>query len=132
MIDIPVTIEPSKPELKPIKELCITLTDAAADRILELQEQMPEDKLQWLRLEVKAGGCAGYQYSFYHDQLFTEGLREDDDIVFIGRAAIVIDLQSANLIKGATIDYVSELTSSQFVVNIPNSTTCGCGVSFQL
>ena len=132
MIDIPVTIQPIKPKLKSRDELNITLSDAAASRIIELREERPLVSTKWLRVEIKSGGCAGYQYSFFHDQDYSDGLHEDDYVIHRGTAAVVIDAMSANLIEGATIDYVNDLTSSQFVINIPNSTKCGCGVSFQI
>ena len=46
---------------------------------------------------------------------------------------ILIDEQSASLLKGSEIDYVSELIGESFKINNPQSkSSCGCGVSFSL
>jgi iron-sulfur cluster insertion protein len=47
-------------------------------------------------------------------------------------AQVVIDDISLDLIKGATIDFVQEMSKSSFSVHSnPNATqSCSCGVSF--
>lgn len=50
------------------------------------------------------------------------------------RAHLLIDSVSLRLLKGATIDYATELIGSQFVVkDNPQSkgAGCGCGVSWE-
>jgi iron-sulfur cluster assembly protein/iron-sulfur cluster insertion protein len=44
---------------------------------------------------------------------------------------VVIDPQSADMIKGSTLDYKDGLQGAGFHINNPNVTrTCGCGNSF--
>ena len=45
----------------------------------------------------------------------------------------LIDKTSADLLKGAEVDYVTELIGAQFKITNPQSkSSCGCGVSFSL
>jgi iron-sulfur cluster assembly accessory protein len=44
---------------------------------------------------------------------------------------VVVDPESAELIKGATLDYNDGLQGAGFHITNPNATkTCGCGSSF--
>lgn len=59
----------------------------------------------------------------------TNGENDDD-----GRAQVVMDLPSLELLKGSTVDYTTELIGSQFkIVGNPRATSsCGCGTSFDI
>ena len=49
------------------------------------------------------------------------------------RNNILIDKQSANMLKGSEIDYVEELIGESFKISNPQTkSSCGCGVSFSL
>ena len=105
--------------------MVIHLSDAAADRITEL---MTDAYDIGLRIEVAAGGCSGYQYKFSKVALSNE---EDDDIIIENKQAkLYIDPASAEILEGATVDYVSEILRQEFVIVNPNSAFCGCGKSF--
>ena len=46
---------------------------------------------------------------------------------------ILIDKNSADLLKGSEVDFVKELIGDSFKINNPQSkSSCGCGVSFSL
>ena len=51
-----------------------------------------------------------------------------------GKAEVVMDSASLELLKGSTIDFTQELIGSQFkVVGNPRATSsCGCGTSFDI
>lgn len=51
-----------------------------------------------------------------------------------GKAVVVMDEPSLELLRGSTIDYTMELIGSQFkVVGNPRaSSSCGCGTSFDV
>ncbi len=51
-----------------------------------------------------------------------------------GKAEVVMDSASLELLKGSTIDFTQELIGSQFkVVGNPRATSsCGCGTSFEI
>mgnify|MGYP006233705327 FL=1 len=104
-----------------IKE--IKFTDKALKQINALLSK--KDKGSFFRIAIKGGGCSGFQYEFTFDQTKT-----DDDLIFNN---ILIDKQSADLLKGSEVDYVSELIGEQFKITNPQTkSSCGCGVSFSL
>ena len=51
-----------------------------------------------------------------------------------GRAEVVMDLPSLELLKGSTVDFTRELIGSQFkIVGNPRAkSSCGCGTSFDI
>ena len=54
----------------------------------------------------------------------------NDDLKFNN---ILIDKNSADLLKGSEVDYVEELIGNSFKINNPQTkSSCGCGVSFSL
>ena len=87
-----------------IKE--IKFTDKALKQINALLSK--KDKGSFFRIAIKGGGCSGFQYEFTFDQTKT-----NDDLIFNN---ILIDKQSADLLKGSEVDYVSELIGEQFKI----------------
>ncbi len=104
----------------------VTLTDAAVAKVADLLAQEGDDSLA-LRMAVRPGGCSGYSYEMFFDSEIA-----DDDIVrSFGTVRVAVDPESAELIKGATLDYRDGLQEAGFHVTNPNaSRTCGCGSSF--
>jgi iron-sulfur cluster assembly accessory protein len=104
----------------------ITLTDAAAAKVAALLVEEGNDELA-LRVAVRPGGCSGYSYEMFFDSEFA-----DDDVVREhGTVKVVVDSASAELLKGATLDYSDGLQGAGFHISNPNATrTCGCGSSF--
>ena len=104
-----------------IKE--IKFTDNAIKQINHLLSN--KDKGSFFRIAIKGGGCSGFQYEFTFDQK----LNEDD----LKHDNILIDKNSADLLKGSEIDFVEELIGNSFKINNPQTkSSCGCGVSFSL
>ena len=104
-----------------IKE--IKFTDKAIKQINHLLTQ--KDKGAFFRIAIKGGGCSGFQYDFSFDKTL-----EKNDLKFEN---ILIDKDSANLLKGSEVDYVSELIGDSFKISNPQSkSSCGCGTSFSL
>jgi iron-sulfur cluster assembly protein len=102
----------------------IELTDRATAKVLSL---LQEGRGQALRVFVAGGGCAGYQYGM---ALVQDA--EDGDLVVDHRGArLVIDPESAPLLRGAEIDYVEDVMRSAFSIFNPNAVqSCACGSSF--
>ena len=104
----------------------VTLTDSAAVKVADLLAEEGNEEL-FLRVGVRPGGCSGYSYDMYFD---TE-VADDDIVRKFGEVTLVVDSASADLIKGATLDYRDGLVDSGFHITNPNATrTCGCGSSF--
>ena len=101
----------------------IELTDAA---ILKPIEKTSQAGVPGIRLGVKSGGCAGFEYIFdYCDQK-----HYDDDVLDFGKFKVFIDEVSHRYLEGVTLDYVKEGINEQFKIINPNeSVSCGCGVS---
>ena len=101
-----------------------TITDPAGTK---LRDQLNTPEGEKLRISIEGGGCAGMEYKFE-----VEKVCEEDDFTFTHLGAdVVIDPVSAQYLNGATLDYISEMFNSRFVLKNPNATTtCGCGQSF--
>ena len=86
-----------------------------------------EDKNSFIRLLVDSGGCSGFSYEMFFDTDKFEG----DVIEEYDGVNIVVDGQSLEHVKGATLDYKEGLMETGFSIDNPNvSRTCGCGNSF--
>jgi iron-sulfur cluster assembly protein/iron-sulfur cluster insertion protein len=105
----------------------VQLTDGAVRKVAELLAEEPGSEGLALRVAVRPGGCSGYSYDMFFDSEFA-----DDDIVrSFDAVKVVVDPESAELIKGATLDYRDGLKDAGFHITNPNaSRTCGCGSSF--
>ena len=106
----------------------VSLTEAAATKIRELQAEEPEGEAAVLRIAIQGGGCSGFEYALGFDTGVQEGDGAND---FFG-VTVVVDPLSAPYLKGASIDFVDTLQESGFKIENPNvSASCGCGHSFQ-
>lgn len=104
----------------------INITQAAKTKIAQTLNTKEEPK-EKLRISIRGGGCAGFEYDFT-----IETMAEDGDVVIdVGDTDVLIDPISLPYIQGSTLDYVLEHFSSKFVFINPNAkTSCGCGKSF--
>jgi iron-sulfur cluster assembly protein len=110
----------------PSEQLLVTLTDAAAAKVLELRSREGKEDAA-LRLFVKSGGCSGFSYGL----AFDPNIAEDDRVEQHGEVPVVIDAFSVQYVDGAEIDYVDSLMGSGFAINNPNAvSSCACGSSF--
>jgi iron-sulfur cluster assembly protein/iron-sulfur cluster insertion protein len=104
----------------------ITLTDTAATKVKDLiaAEGTPELAL---RVAVRPGGCSGFSYEMFFDT----DVAPDDTISDEAGVRVVVDEASAELLKGATLDYKDGLQGAGFAIDNPNAQrSCGCGKSF--
>ena len=100
----------------------IEVTDEAIKHLLQKQE---EERFSHIRLGVKGGGCAGFEYVFAVDDI------GDDDIVLdYGKWSFIINKISVPYLNGVTLDYVKEGLNEFFkFINPKEQSSCGCGVS---
>ncbi len=118
--------------LAPPAAIRFTVSERAAVRIAEIVSGQPGSTgpdAQALRVAVLAGGCSGFQYSFKLDP----AVESDDAVISAGRARVVVDPVSLDLLGGAELDYSDALMGAHFTVRNPNATSsCGCGTSFSI
>lgn len=115
-----LSIKSTKPEKT------VNLTDAAVTKVRELVASEEEQGLA-LRVAVRPGGCSGFSYEMYFDSEV-----DDQDIVEeFDDVKVLVDPQSAEMVRGATLDYKEGLMGAGFAIDNPNVTrSCGCGNSF--
>lgn len=90
--------------------------------------KLQERNVEYVRVGVTGGGCAGYEYVF-KDAIFPEN---GDTVIDYGRFYIVIDELSLPFLEDATLDYVKEGLNEMFkFFNPKEEASCGCGVSIQ-
>jgi iron-sulfur cluster assembly protein len=104
----------------------IELTDSAIEAVKTAISKAAEVQ-SGLRIQVEAGGCAGYKYLM---GLVREP-NDDDAILRFNDVAVFIDEASQPLLAGTTVDFVVALEGSGFTFENPNaSNSCSCGKSF--
>lgn len=111
----------------------INVTEPALEKLANLLSG--EEKKLYLRIHITGGGCSGFKYIFSFEDKYN-----DDDWVFEKKYSktsqevlISIDPLSFNYLIDAELDFISDVTGEQFVINNPNAkSTCGCGSSFTI
>ena len=104
----------------------VDLTETAVAKVRELIAAEGEQGLA-LRMAVRPGGCSGFSYEMYFDAEVDDNdiVEEFDDV------RVLVDPQSAEMVRGATLDYKEGLMGAGFAIDNPNVTrSCGCGSSF--
>tara|TARA_B000000609_G_scaffold9927_1_gene6225 strand:- start:550 stop:858 length:309 start_codon:yes stop_codon:yes gene_type:complete len=101
----------------------IKLTDNAYKRLNELRKK--NDK-NFVRLDIKGGGCAGFNYhwSFAHEEQRNDVVV--DDVLLVSRDYELY-------LMGLELDYTYDDFEQMFKFNNPKATSsCGCGTSFAI
>src|SRR5579859_3665394 len=110
------------------EEEMLGLTAKAAEKVKEIQAAENIEATYGLRLRVVGGGCSGFAYDLYFDQL-TEMDRTFDS----HGVKLIVDEMSLQYLAGTTVDYVEGLQGAGFKFVNPNvKSTCGCGSSFSV
>ena len=104
------------------------LTKRAAKNFSRIREDEELSDSIPLRVAVKGGGCAGYEYVLSFDK---ENKR---DLVFeSNNMKIVVDRKSHVIIDGLEIEWSTDLSSPGPRFQNPRaSSTCGCSTSFSI
>ena len=104
----------------------LTITDKAVENVKKILKEKGAETGA-LRVFVAGGGCSGYQYGM----ALAQGAEEDDFVIEQSGVRLVVDPESAPLLKGAEIDYVEDVMKSGFTIFNPNAVkSCACGSSF--
>jgi iron-sulfur cluster insertion protein len=104
----------------------ITVTDNAAAKVKSLIDAEGDADLA-LRVAVRPGGCSGFSYEMFFDS----DIASDDIASDVQGVRVVVDPASADLLKGAILDFKDGLQGAGFAIENPNAErSCGCGKSF--
>lgn len=106
----------------------ITLTDKAAAELGALLARKAKTPESGLRLAVRRGGCAGWQY-----EMKVGEPEENDLVVESGGARVIVAADSVERLNGCEIDFYDDLSDAGFKVHNPKAArSCGCGTSFEI
>ena len=105
----------------------ITITENARTFLLAACK---EQGVPNIKLSVKSGGCAGFQYEYK----FSDSAESGDFPVTLDEGHnFLVDGMSLIFVAGFQLDYVTELAGSHLVIKNPNQkSSCGCGKSFNV
>ncbi len=96
----------------------LTVTEAATQKIQSVIEDQGLE-VEGLRVSISGRSASAFEYG-----LGLEVEPEPDDVVVdCGEFKVFIDPESAENLKGATVDYVEDLNSSGFKIDNPNAPT---------
>jgi len=105
----------------------ITLTPAAK---LQIDNLCKEHGCYAVTLNVKGGGCAGFEYEWGTYATADELLDNDELIYATEHSTFIVGAHSVMFLIGTEINYKKDIIGSMFEVNNPNAqSACGCGVS---
>ena len=105
----------------------ITVTDNAVRQLRSLLDANVDSVGKGLRVQIAKGGCSGWQY-----EMSLDAQRDGDAVLQRDGVEFLVDTESAQLLRGATLDYHDGLTGTGFQIVNPNAArTCGCGTSFE-
>lgn len=100
----------------------IEISDSAIAKIIEKD-------IKFIRLGVKGGGCAGYEY-YIEDT--TDFINISDKLQSYGKFTVVCDDVSIPYLSGSTLDWIKDGLNEYFkIINPKEESSCGCGVSIQ-
>lgn len=103
-----------------------TLTESAKNQINSICK---ENNVFGISLNLKGGGCAGFEYDWGTVESADE-ITSGDTVVDAGEGKFVIGGTSLMFLIGTEVDYVRSLVGSNFEIRNPNAkSSCGCGVS---
>ena len=110
-------LKPKQPQTVETSAL-LTVTEAARQKIQSVVEDQGME-VQGLRVSINGRSATAFEYG-----LGLEVEPDPDDVVVdCGEFQVFVDSESAENLKGATIDYVEDLNSSGFKIDNPNAPT---------
>ena len=105
----------------------ITITQKAAVELAGMLAAKAAGATAGLRLAVRRGGCAGWQY-----EMKVGEAEEGDTVVTSGGARVIVAGDSVEKLRGCEIDFSDSLTDAGFKIHNPMAArSCGCGTSFE-
>lgn len=99
----------------------ITLSPSATNQISMLCKL----NNAYVRLALRAGGCAGYSYDWSLDTP-----TQDDFVVAVGDYGLIMDLHSMLLLGDVSLNFLQSVGGSSWEIKSTSATSsCGCGTS---
>jgi len=106
-------------------DIC-TLTESAQDQINTI---CSEQNCYAVSLNIKGGGCAGFEYEWGTIDS-PDGIEVNDHVIDAGTGKLVVGAHSLMFLFGTEINYKKDIMGAMFEINNPNAkSSCGCGVS---
>jgi len=104
-----------------------TLTDSAKQQIDTICK---EHNAIAVTLNMKGGGCAGFEYD-WGTMDDARDIEEGDEIIATGQGFnFIIGAHSIMFMIGTVVDYKKDIMGSMFEISNPNAqSSCGCGIS---
>lgn len=103
----------------------ISITPAAN---LQISKLCNENNCYAIGLELRGGGCAGFEYHWSTMQ--SEQVEKHDYVIECDYGHLVIGSHSLLFLVGTEIDYKKTIVGSTFEIRNPNAkSSCGCGTS---
>ena len=111
----------------PAPDIRVTVAAAAEFERMRVKRDRPTAVLR-VRV-VPETGCGDFRYA-----MGIEPCARDGDVTLEAHGiTLIVDLESANLLQGSTIDYSEALIDGGFKINNPSARSiCGRGQSFSL
>lgn len=105
----------------------IGITDRAATALRQLLESRAAPDNHGLRLAVRRGGCAGWQY-----EMKIAAAEEGDEVIEFDGGRLIVADDSREKLAGCRVDFSDTLSDAGFRIENPNAArSCGCGTSFE-
>jgi iron-sulfur cluster assembly protein len=104
-----------------------TLTEAAKQQIDTICR---ENNAIGVTLNMKGGGCAGFEYD-WGTISDTSDINKGDELITTEQGNnFIIGSHSIMFMVGTVVDYKKDIMGSMFDISNPNAqSSCGCGVS---
>ncbi len=95
----------------------ITITESAQDKIHEIMAKEEESDLA-LRMQIMGRGPGGFRYSLRF--VSQDQQQATDERIDFDSFAVLIDAESAENMKGSTVDFKQDTFRSGFMIDNPN------------
>ena len=101
-----------------VEEAFLTVTNAAKEKVRSIIKR-EEVEVEGLRISIQGRTSTAFQYGLGLEVEAAPG----DLVIDCGDFKVFVDSQSAENLKGATLDYIEDLNASGFRVDNPNQPT---------
>ena len=106
--------------------MTLSLTARAESELRSLLARRQAAPGTGLRLGVRRGGCAGWEY------VMQVAPAQPGDLLDGPDGLLIVAADSIDQLRGCQVDYSDDLSDAGFKISNPNAVrSCGCGTSFE-